>query len=159
MRRKVVGARPSSSRGNTRESPNHTLRLTEKERKIATPPKRGSGAWWISRPLCGAETQPLRVAVSRTSRVATNETASENANNPKNRSVNQSSLPAVTSGIERRVLSGSFSRFIRLGLAFRGTGTSDFWFLKLYNPPLSSSNCPDAFSGSFPGLMLITLGR
>ena len=70
-----------------RESTSHTLKLTEKARKIATPPKRGSGAWWTCRPFCGTETQPLRVARSRTSRVATKDRASENANNPKNRSV------------------------------------------------------------------------
>ena len=70
-----------------RESPSHTLKLTEKAKKIATPPRRGSGDSWICRPSRGTKTQPLRVARSRTSRVATNDKASENANNPKNRSV------------------------------------------------------------------------
>ena len=70
-----------------RESPNHTLKLTEKARKIATPPSRGRGDSWIWRPCCGRETHPRRVAMSRTWRVATNDTANENANIPKNRSV------------------------------------------------------------------------
>src|ERR1700687_920644 len=82
-----MGASPSRSRGNARESPSHTSKLTENARKIATPPKRGSGASWTCRPSRGAETQPLRVAMSRTSRVATNDRTNENANKPKNRSV------------------------------------------------------------------------
>src|ERR1700687_729634 len=82
-----MGASPSRSRGNARESPSHTSKLTENARKIATPRKRGSGASWTCRPPRGAETQPLRVAMSRTSRVATNDRTNENANKPKNRSV------------------------------------------------------------------------
>src|ERR1700687_1812392 len=82
-----MGASPSRRRGNTTESPSHTSKLTENSRKIATPPKRGSGASWTCRPSRGAETQPLLVAMSRTSRVATNDKTSENANHPKNRSV------------------------------------------------------------------------
>lgn len=85
MRRIVSGASPWPSRGNMTDSPSQRLTLTEKERKIATPPKRGNGARWICLPSGGVETQPLRVAMSRTSRVATNEPASENANNAKNR--------------------------------------------------------------------------
>src|SRR5450755_2963846 len=61
-------------------------RLTENERKIATPPRRGRGVWWTWRPLGGAEINPRRVAASRTTRVAANETASENANSAKNKS-------------------------------------------------------------------------
>src|ERR1035441_10956724 len=87
MRRSVAGARPSSRLGNTRESVSHTLRLSEKAKKIATPPKRGSGLWGAFRPSRGTETQPRRVAIPRTSRVATNDTTTENANNAKNRSV------------------------------------------------------------------------
>src|SRR6266853_1210776 len=87
IRRSVVGASPLRRRGNARESPNHTSKLIENATKIATPPKRGSGASWRCRPSRGAETQPLRVAMSRTSRVATNDRTSENANKPKNRSV------------------------------------------------------------------------
>ena len=83
----MAGASPSRRPGNWNESPSHTSKLTENARKIATPPKRGSGASCRCRPSRGAETQPLRVAMSRTSRVATNDKTSENANNPKNRRV------------------------------------------------------------------------
>src|ERR1019366_148571 len=87
IRRSVVGASPSSRRGNARERPSHALKLTEKARKIATPPSRGRGDPWIWRPCCGRDTHPRRAAMSRTWRVATNDTANENAKSPKNRSV------------------------------------------------------------------------
>ena len=61
--------------------------LTENARKTATPPNRGSADWWTCRLSCGSETQPLRLARSRTERVATNETNSEKANKTKKSSV------------------------------------------------------------------------
>ena len=51
-----------------RESPSHRLKLTEKARKIATPPNRGSGDLMdMPSALAAAKTQPRRVAMSRTS--------------------------------------------------------------------------------------------
>ena len=87
MCRRVVGANPSSNRGETSARSSHRIRLREKATKIATPPRRGRGESWIWRPSCGKEIHPRRVAMSRTWRVATNDTASENANIPKKRSV------------------------------------------------------------------------
>lgn len=134
MRRIVAGARPSSSRGNARESTSHALRLTEKARKIATPPSRGSGARWTCRSPCGTETQPRRVARSRTERVATNDTASENANNAKNRSVKiQSSLPAETPACPASPLQGRFSQLFQTGcFLLVALEPFNFEFLELY---------------------------
>jgi hypothetical protein len=87
MRRSVVGANPSTKRGKMRDNPSQMTKLSENAKKIATPPKRGRGVWWIWRPPCGVATQPLRLARSRTCRVTTNDTTSEKANNPKKRIV------------------------------------------------------------------------
>src|SRR6266478_3624863 len=87
MRRRVAGASPSSSRGYSRASPNHRIKLKENARKMATPPSRGSGVSWTCRPSLGSETQPLRDATSRTWRVAAKDTTRETANIPKNKKV------------------------------------------------------------------------
>lgn len=63
--------------------------LIRNERKIATPPKRGSGLLCMCRSWLGGETHPRAVAQFRTPRVSTNDRNSENPKIPRKKSVNQ----------------------------------------------------------------------
>ena len=129
---------PSTRWGNMRESPRHTPKLTEKDRKIATPPSRGRGDSWTWRPSRGRETHPRRVAMSRTWRVAINDTAKENANTPKNRSVTphlpfRLKHPAFQAKLAERI----FRLFFQTKFSYRAQKIRNFWLQELYIPRLA----------------------
>ena|ERR1022692_3923553 len=135
----MEGASPSTRWGNIRESPSHTLMLSEKARKIAMPPSRGRGDSWNWRPSRGREIHPLRVAMSRTWRVATNDTASENANRPKNRSVKlrlpfRLKHPAFQAKLAERI-----RLFFQTKSAYHEI--SNIWLQELYISRLAVGKC------------------
>ena len=137
-----MGASPSTTRGNIRESPSHTLKLAEKARKIATPPSRGRGDSWIWRPCCGRESHPRRVAMSRTWRVATNDTANENANSPKKRSV-KIGLPfrLKQTAFQAKLAEWILRLFFQTRFSYQAKEIRNIWFQEIYITRLAVGKC------------------
>src|SRR5690348_13223762 len=88
----VTSERPLKLRsrlGYTEDASKAAPTLSRNEKKIATPPRRGSGLLCMCRSGLGGDTQPRAVAQFRTPRVNTNDRSSENPKIPRKKSVNQ----------------------------------------------------------------------